>query len=63
MKERNALLIIVFAWFLGLLLCGGCASPHKPEANRVSYQLQTRCADIWDASPKQEISVKMEFRR
>jgi len=63
MKERNALLILVVAFFLGLLCTGGCASPHKPEANRVSYQLQTRCPDIWDVSPKQEISVKMEFRR
>ena len=61
MKERNALLILIVAYFLGLLVNGGCAS--RAEANRVSYQLQTRCPDIWDVSPKQEISVKMEFRR
>ena len=63
MKERNALLIIVFAWFLGLLLCGGCASQHKPEANRVNYQFETKIPDVWYSNPKQEVSVKVQFRR
>ena len=62
-SEKTAALILIFAFFLGLLVTGGCASQHRPEANRVSYQLQTRCPDIWDEQPKQEISVKMEFRR
>lgn len=55
--------ILLVAFLLGLLACGGCSSVNRPEANRVSYQLQTRCPDIWDVSPKQEVSIKMEFRR
>lgn len=63
MSEKKAFLLIFVAWVLGLVVCGGCASPHRAEANRVSYQLQTRCPDIWDEQPKQEVSVKIEFRR
>ena len=63
MSQARAFWIIFAAWFLGLLVCGGCASQHRPEANRVSYQLQTRCPDIWDETPTQEVSVKVEFRR
>jgi len=63
MSQKRAFWIIFAAWFLGLLACGGCASQHRPEANRVSYQLQTRCPDIWDETPAQEVSVKVEFRR
>ena len=61
-QERNAVVILVVAFFLGLLVTG-CVSPHRPESNRVSYQFQTKVPDIWDEKPKQEISVKMEFRR
>lgn len=57
MKERNALLIIVFAWFLGLLFCGGC---RAPVAN---YTIQTAVPDMWADSPKQSIAFKMEFRK
>ena len=60
-QERNAVLILVVAFFLGLL-CTGC-SAQRNEANRISYQLLTRCPDVWDQSPKQEVSIKMEFRR
>ena len=60
-EERNAVLVLVVAFFLGLL-CTGC-SAQRNEANRISYQLQTRCPDVWDQSPKQEVSIKMEFRR
>ena len=57
MKERNALLIIVFAWFLALLICGGC---RAPVAN---YTIQTAVPDMWADSPKQSIAFKMEFRK
>jgi hypothetical protein len=57
MRERNALLIIVFAWFLGLLICGGC---RAPVAN---YTIQTAVPDMWADSPKQSIAFKMEFRK
>lgn len=60
-EERNAVLVLVVAFFLGLL-CTGC-SAQRNEANRISYQLQTRCPDVWDTAPKQEVSIKMEFRR
>jgi len=50
------------AFFLGLLCTGGCAA-QRNEANRISYQLQTRCPNIWDETPSQEISIKMDFRR
>jgi len=52
---------LVVAFFLGLL-CTGC-SAQRNEANRISYQLQTRCPNIWDETPSQEISIKMDFRR
>ena len=61
-SEKTAALILIFAFFLGLL-CTGCVSPHRPESNRVSSQFQTKVPDIWDDKPKQEISIKMEFRR
>jgi len=57
MKERNALLIIIFAWFLGLLVCGGC---RTPVAN---YTIQTAVPDVWAESPKQSVAFKMEFRK
>ena len=57
MKERNALLIIVFAWFLGLLICGGCKAPVA------NYTIQTAVPDMWADSPKQSIAFKMEFRK
>jgi len=60
-QERNAVVILVVAFFLGLL-CTGC-SAQRNEANRISYQLQTRCPNIWDETPAQEISIKMDFRR
>ena len=62
MKERNAILILVAAFLLGLLFTGGCAA-QRNEANRTNYQLQTRCPNIWDQTPSQEISIKMDFRR
>ena len=60
-EERNAVLVLIVAFFLGLL-CTGC-SAQRNEANRISYQLQTRCPNIWDETPSQEISIKMDFRR
>ena len=60
-EERNAVLVLVVAFFLGLL-CTGC-SAQRNEANRISYQLQSRCPNIWDETPSQEISFKMDFRR
>jgi len=60
-EERNAVLVLVVAFFLGLL-CTGC-SAQRNEAKRISYQLQTRCPNIWDETPSQEISIKMDFRR
>ena len=62
-SEKTAALILIFAFFLGLLVTGGCVSPHRAESNRVSYQFQSRIPDVWAEKPKQEISVKMEFRR
>ena len=60
-QERNAVVILIVAFFLGLL-CTGCTSSRN-EANRVSYQLQTRVPDIWAEKPTQEISIKMDFKR
>ena len=61
-EERNAVLVLVVAFFLGLLCTGGCAA-QRNEANRISYQLQTRVPDVWAEKPTQEISIKMDFRR
>jgi len=60
-EERNAVLILIVAFFLGLL-CTGCAA-QRNEANRISYQLQTRVPDVWAEKPTQEISIKMDFKR
>ena len=60
-EERNAVLVLVVAFFLGLL-CTGC-SAQRNEANRISYQLQTRVPDVWSENPTQEISIKMDFKR
>jgi len=57
MKERNALLIIIFAYFAGLLLCSGC---RQPVAN---YTIQTSVPDVWAHEPKQSVAFKMEFRK
>lgn len=56
-KERNALLIIIFAYFAGLLVFGGC---RTPVAN---YTIQTAVPDVWAESPKQSVAFKMEFRK
>jgi len=61
MSEQTKAAIFCFVAFLLGLACSGCAS--RAEANRVSYQLQTKCPDIWDAEPRQEVSIKMEFKR
>ena len=57
MKERNALVILIFAYFAGLLFCGGC---RTPVAN---YTIQTAVPDVWAESPKQSVAFKMEFRK
>ena len=57
MKERNALLILIFAFFAGLMFCGGC---RQPVAN---YTIQTSVPDVWANSPKQSVAFKMEFRK
>ena len=57
MKERNALLILIFAFFAGLMVCGGC---RQPVAN---YTIQTSVPDVWANSPKQSVAFKMEFRK
>ena len=57
MKERNALVILIFAYFAGLLVFGGC---RIPVAN---YTIQTAVPDVWAESPKQSVAFKMEFRK
>jgi hypothetical protein len=57
MKERNALVILIFAYFAGLLVFGGC---RTPVAN---YTIQTAVPDVWAESPKQSVAFKMEFRK
>ena len=57
MKERNALLILIFAYFAGLMFFGGC---RQPVAN---YTIQTSVPDVWASSPKQSVAFKMEFRK
>lgn len=58
--QTKASILCVIAILLGIL-CSGCA--NRSQANRVNYSIQTRCPDIWDSEPKQEISIKMDFRR
>ena len=57
MKERNALVILIFAYFAGLLVFGGS---RTPVAN---YTIQTAVPDVWAESPKQSVAFKMEFRK
>jgi len=57
MKERNAIIILIFAYFAGLLVCGGC---RQPVAN---YTIQTSVPDVWAHEPKQSVAFKMEFRK
>jgi len=61
-QERNAVVILIVAFFLGLLFTGGCAA-QRNEANRISYQVQTKVPDVWAEKPTQEISIKMDFKR
>ena len=56
-KERNALLVLIFAYFAGLMFFGGC---RQPVAN---YTIQTSVPDVWASSPKQSVAFKMEFRK
>ena len=37
MKERNALVILIFAYFAGLLVFGGCRTPVANYTIPVSY--------------------------
>ena len=48
--------LCVLAFLLGAV-CLGCKAPP------VSYTIQTSSVDIWADKPKQNVSVKMEFRR
>ena len=61
MSEQTKAAIFCFVAFLLGIACSGCA--NRPQANRVNYSIQTRCPDIWDSEPSQEISIKMDFRR
>ena len=56
-KDFMKVLLLTLAFALGCLVFGGCKSPP------VNYTIQSSCPDIWDAEPKQTVSVKMEFRR
>lgn len=57
MSEKRALWIIFLGWFLGFLISGGCSAP------KATYQLETRCNDIWVEKPTQSVSFKIDIRR
>jgi len=48
--------LCVLAFLFGCV-CFGCKAPP------VSYTIQTNCPDVWAEQPKQQVTVKMEFRR
>lgn len=54
--QIKALLLCLLAFLLGAV-CLGCKAPP------VSYTIQTNCPDVWAEQPKQQVTVKMEFRR
>ena len=54
--DMREFLILLAAFLLGVA-CLGCKAPP------VSYTIQTSSVDIWADKPKQNVSVKMEFRR
>jgi len=57
MKDQTkALILCVLAFVLGMA-CLGCKMPPT------TYTIQTTSPDIWAAQPKQNVTVKMEFRR
>lgn len=60
MQEKKAALILFVSLVLGAF-CAGCSSDHG--LHNASYQIQTRCPDVWNPNPTQEISLKMEIRR
>jgi hypothetical protein len=55
-EQTKALLWCLLALTLGMVILG-CKSPP------INYTIQSNVPDIWDAEPKQSVSIKMEFRR